>query len=131
MDKYDYGIFIFQPDDKLDTRDVNYNTIRDNVIFELGLYFGRLGRNKAFYLIPRNDPKLHIPTDLRGVTAGTYDLERMQNEGGDLRPIVGPFCSQIKQIIKDQGYKKIDLGIKKAELFNNFTEAFESLIRLE
>jgi len=126
LNEYDYGIFIFKPDDKSTIREEEYNTIRDNVIFELGLYFGRLGRKKVFYLIPRNYPKLHLPTDLGGVTAGTYDYERLQRDG-NTQAIVGSFCTEIKKSLKSIPIAK-RVGIKQVDFFNNFTEEFEKMI---
>lgn len=127
LNEYDYGIFIFKPDDESTIREEEYNTIRDNVIFELGLYFGRLGRKKVFYLIPRNYPKLHLPTDLRGVTAGTYDYERLEERDGNMQAIVGPFCTEIKKSLKKTHVTK-RLGIKQSDFFNRFTEEFEKMI---
>lgn len=129
LDEYDYGIFIFQPDDKSLIRNEEYNAIRDNVIFELGLYFGRLGKGNAFYLIPRNYKKLHLPTDLGGVTAGTYDFERLQKDKKNIRAIVGPFCTEVENIITKADLSNKGIGIKKAAMFNNFTEDFEVLIK--
>ena len=128
LDDYDYGIFVFQPDDKSTIKGEDYATIRDNVIFELGLYFGRLGRNNSFYLIPRNFQKLHLPTDLGGVTAGTYDFERLQKDKKNIRAIVGPFCTQVEEMLSKNKNVSKGIGIRKAEMFNNFTEDFELLI---
>jgi hypothetical protein len=127
LDEYDYAIFIFQPDDKTAIRGKNYNTVRDNVIFELGLFFGKLGKNRAFYIIPRNYPKIRIPTDLYGVTAGTYDYERLMQQPDKIESIVATFCNQIKFQIKNNPVNQ-GIGIKESKMFNNFTEDFEKLI---
>ncbi|SFN21330.1 Predicted nucleotide-binding protein containing TIR-like domain-containing protein [Chitinophaga sp. YR627] len=128
LDVYDYGIFIFRPDDKSTIRKEEYSTIRDNVIFELGLYFGKLGKTNAFYLIPRNYPKLHLPSDLGGITAGTYDHERLITDR-NFKATVGPFCTQIKEMLNKGELTKTNIGVSKAAFFNNFTTDFESLIR--
>ena len=50
---FDFAIFIFHPDDVLKIRDQTYKTIRDNLIFELGLFMGRLGKDHVYcVLIP-------------------------------------------------------------------------------
>lgn len=126
LNEYDYGVFIFKPDDRSTIREEEYNTIRDNVIFELGLYFGKLGRKKVFYLIPRNYPKLHLPTDLGGITAGTYDYARLQRDS-NIQAIVGPFCTEVKKSLKSIPFTK-RVGIKQSDFFNRFTEEFEKMI---
>jgi len=127
LDEYDFGIFVFQPDDKTKMRKEEYATVRDNVIFELGLYFGRLGRQRAFYLIPRNHPNFHIPTDLGGVTPGTYDFERIKNDP-NYQAIVGSFCSKVKKEILKTTATSTKLGIKDDSLFQKFNDEFQNLI---
>ncbi|WP_321282064.1 TIR domain-containing protein [Marinifilum fragile] len=65
IDEYDFGIVIFTPDDETKSRDRNYDTPRDNVVFELGLLLGTLGKERVFPIIPRNS-KLKLPSDLLG-----------------------------------------------------------------
>ena len=43
LHKSDFGIFILRSDDLLISKNNTYNTTRDNVLFELGLYIGYLG----------------------------------------------------------------------------------------
>lgn len=64
--KVDGAIFIFNDDDKIWCRDDIVNsTVRDNVLFEYGLFMGKLGKaNVAF--VCKNKPKL--ASDLAGVT---------------------------------------------------------------
>ncbi|RUT78514.1 TIR domain-containing protein [Ancylomarina longa] len=89
----DFAIFILSPDDIIKIRDTEKPVVRDNVIFELGLFMGKLGRDKVFYLIPRNQD-VHLPTDLLGITPGTYDAEHP-----NISASIGPFVRQVKQRI--------------------------------
>ena len=40
---FDFGILVATKDDKTKSRDKGFETPRDNVIFEFGLFMGRLG----------------------------------------------------------------------------------------
>ncbi|WP_422766979.1 TIR domain-containing protein [Photobacterium leiognathi subsp. mandapamensis] len=58
----DFAIFIFTPDDIVQIRDQQKQIVRDNVLFELGLFIGTLGKERCFIVKPRNQD-LHFPTD--------------------------------------------------------------------
>jgi len=73
LDESDFGIFVFGPDDLTLIRDQQYQTTRDNVIFELGLFIGRLGKRRTFFLLPTHVGGFKIPTDLIGVQPAKYD----------------------------------------------------------
>lgn len=62
----DFGLVVFTPDDKGLIRGKNFIIPRDNLIFELGLLFGSLNRERIFYILTNQNIK--IPTDLNGVT---------------------------------------------------------------
>ena len=65
---------------------------RDNLLFELGLFTGALGRARTFMVYCRDD-KLHLPSDLAGVTAATYPAR----EDDNLEAALGPVCIRIKR----------------------------------
>lgn len=127
LEKHDFGVFIFKPDDKASIRNrEDLNVIRDNVIFELGLYLGKLGSGRVFYMIPKDYPDLHLPSDLLGVIPGTYDYERVARDN-NLKAIVAPFCSEVKTCIKKCFFAK-QIGVKRADFFNAFTKDFEEML---
>ena len=72
-------MFIFSPDDIINIRGENSNITRDNVIFELGLFIGRLGKDRCYIVMPDNCDDLRIPTDLLGITLATYECNRSDN----------------------------------------------------
>jgi predicted nucleotide-binding protein len=90
LGKFDFAIFVFAPDDTVRIRRTKYNSVRDNVLFELGLFVGRLGRERTFIFLPRDTPDLRLPTDLLGVTPATY---RAQRADGNLLAALGPACN--------------------------------------
>lgn len=103
--EFDFAIFVFQPDDIVQIRDNSYKAVRDNLIFELGLFIGRLGIEKVYFLIPRSIQNLHLPTDILGITPGTYDDIR---EDGNLQASLGPFCNQIRKTLKSFTVENIE-----------------------
>jgi hypothetical protein len=97
LDKFDFAIFIFAPDDVLRLRHKRFAAVRDNVIFELGLFMGKLGRHRTFIVVPKSNHDLRIPTDLTGITPGKFNPERSD---GNLAAAFGPFCSDVRRQIR-------------------------------
>lgn len=67
----DFGVLLMAPDDEVTSRGETFFAPRDNVVFELGLFMGALGRARTFALNPPGKTK--IPSDLFGVTPLRYD----------------------------------------------------------
>ena len=72
----DFAVFVLSPDDEVTTRGETVDVPRDNVILELGLFMGRLGRERVFAVKPQG-ANVKIPTDLLGITCPTYDAARV------------------------------------------------------
>lgn len=89
---FDFAVLVLTPDDTTTRRGTSANSPRDNLIFELGLFTGILGRARTFLVYPR-DARLHLPTDLAGVTAATYASRSDSN----LEAALGPVCTRIKR----------------------------------
>ncbi len=99
LNSSDFGIFVFSPDDETKMRGTTANTVRDNVIFELGLFIGRLGKRRCFIVMP-DTVDFHIPTDLVGVSPAKYSGARARSE---IAASLGPACHEIRNIMKLQG----------------------------
>lgn len=95
----DFAIFIFTPDDLATIRERATHVVRDNVLFELGLFIGTLGKERCFIVKPRG-VALHFPTDLLGLTPADYDGERSDN---NLISAVNAPCVLIKNEIAKLG----------------------------
>lgn len=53
MGESDFALAIAQPDDVVRSRKKMQPTLRDNVLFELGLFMGKLTRHRAILIHPR------------------------------------------------------------------------------
>lgn len=93
ISEYDYAVFVFTPDDKLYSRGTTTHVPRDNVIFELGMFIGKLGRLKAFAVHPVIN-EMALPSDLKGITTAIYD----PNED-NLAAALGPAANCIRNAI--------------------------------
>lgn len=67
----DFAILVLTPDDVTISRQSETPAPRDNIIFELGLFMGRLGRERCF-IVQENTPGLKLPSDLRGMPSATF-----------------------------------------------------------
>lgn len=96
LNQSDFGIFIFAPDDITIIRDKGKQAVRDNVIFELGLFIGRLGQERSFIITPQHSENVHLPTDLIGMQPLNYDKSHPNITGS-----LGPACTQVQRAIND------------------------------
>lgn len=94
LDSSDAGIFVLRADDLSTSRDEAAPVVRDNVILELGMFIGRLGRDRTFMLTPSTHPP-RLPSDLLGVTTAKYKDEPASFGAG--RASVGPACTKIRR----------------------------------
>jgi len=99
---YDFALLILTPDDIVEFRHEKVIAPRDNVIFELGLFFGRLGPRHAFILC-EEDTK--ILSDFKGITITKF---RRDSTKGDLNTAVTAACDEIlTAITENQNYSEI------------------------
>lgn len=98
LDDSDFAIAIAQPDDLTTIRGEEKRTPRDNVIFELGMFIGRLGRERTFLLEPRGE-EVKLPSDLEGLNTIGYRY----GDKKDLPALLGPACNEIRDVINERG----------------------------
>lgn len=99
LPRFDFAILVLTPDNLINSREFETFGPRDNVIFELGLFMGRLGRSRSF-ILHQSNASLKIPTDLSGMTTATYEWPR---EDKSYRSAVGAACDSIREVIHDLG----------------------------
>jgi len=68
-----FAVFVLGPDDVIQTNSGGVFVPRDNVVFELGLFLGRIGRKRSYMLKP-DGINIKLPSDLSGVTWAQYYL---------------------------------------------------------
>lgn len=96
LNKSDFGVFILSADDIAKIRKDEFSIPRDNLIFELGLYIGKLGKDRAFIVTPRNQADFHLPSDLIGLTPITYDLDDVKaDRDSGLGPVATAIINEI------------------------------------
>lgn len=95
----DFAVFVFTPDDAATIRDEPTHVVRDNVLFELGLFIGALGKERCYVVRPRN-VDMHLPSDLLGVTHVDYVPDRPD---GELASALNAACKQIRDEIARHG----------------------------
>ena len=99
LDRFDFAILVITPDDVVISREVQAQAARDNVMFELGLFLGRLGPSRT-YAICSDHQNLKLPSDLAGVTVARY---RAADASRDLLAALGPACNRIRAEIRSHG----------------------------
>ena len=67
----EFGLFVMTPHDLMVTEDGTAGVPRDNVLLELGVFLGALGKGRALFVFAGDD-KPRLPTDLSGMTAGIW-----------------------------------------------------------
>ena len=92
----DFAAIVLSPDDTVISRSTESDAPRDNLIFELGLFMGALGRTRTFLVCPRG-VEVKIPTDLMGITPIEYKPEL------DPGVAVAAACNEMREIIRKAG----------------------------
>src|SRR6202140_2529819 len=74
--EFDFGVFVFSADDTLEIQGQRYLVARDNVVFELGVFAGGLGRERTFMVVQELLEPFHLPTDPQGITTARSSWSR-------------------------------------------------------
>lgn len=93
----DFSVLLLTPDDMTASRGRRRSSPRDNTVFELGLFMGSLGRDRAFIVTP-SGVDLKLPTDLLGMTHIQYMPGSKKTLGKRLAPISRALWNRIQQL---------------------------------
>jgi predicted nucleotide-binding protein len=100
LNQADFAIAVAHPDDQTVVRGETKRTPRDNVIFELGFFMGKLGRRRTLLVEPRGE-NIKLPSDMTGLTTIGY----RPGPPDKLPTLLGATCTEIKRIIKSIGLR--------------------------
>lgn len=101
----DFAILIATGEDTITTRGTQVSAVRDNIIFEFGLFLGALGRERV-YLLSVGDAKL--PSDLSGLTRLIYK----ERPGGNIRAGLNDAVVRASEAIEKLGPHLRGLRVK-------------------
>ena len=128
LDKFDFAILVLTPDDMTISQEQTTQSPRDNVLFELGLFVGGIGRDRTFIVFDRSR-QIKIPTDLAGITFASFQ----EHSDGNLLSSLGAPTTLIQNDILRLGVRvtnqlrKLGTATDEFELTN---DRFKKLIEL-
>jgi Predicted nucleotide-binding protein containing TIR-like domain len=128
LPRFDFALLVLTADDLTVSRGSEKAAARDNVLFELGLFIGSLGRDRTFMLYDRTNPPA-LPSDLAGITAATF----APHTSGNLQAALGAPCANIRSSVdrlgirKDKGFRDLEKATLSVE---GVGETMQSLLRL-
>ena len=126
VNEFDFAVLLWVGDDKLDKRGVEGLAPRDNLIYEAGLFIGRLSSRKTF-ILQNNAEKIHIPSDRFGVTTKRFTWDKSSTQGipdEDLTTELETVCREILNDVEKIISENSDFLDK--DIFNN--PLLESLV---
>jgi hypothetical protein len=99
--KFDFGVFILTADDITFSRVTEQPSPRDNVLLELGMFLGTLGRERTF-IIHEREVDLKLPSDLvGGLTPATFE----PHSDGNLQAALGACSTSVENEIRKLGIR--------------------------
>ncbi|MDH5718921.1 MAG: HAD-IA family hydrolase [Spirochaetia bacterium] len=122
LDTFEFGIFIFAKDDMAKIRNKKYIIVRDNVLFEFGLFIGRSGMDKSLIIHSKD---VHLPSDLEGIYHANFDSDRTdQNYVAAMSTPCRKIKKHIKIIVDNKGSEDSTdkTNIRKRTEFTNFLQ---------
>ena len=132
---FDFAVFLFEPDDVIESRGATFSVPRDNVVFELGLFMSHLGVKRAFPMAPLG--RVRLLSDLGGFQPISYqeppDVAALKKEilqetvalkrntmleglKSRLQPALEGPLNELRTILADQG--RNNFGIVSPEAWN-------------
>ncbi len=89
---FEFAVLVFTKDDISLIRGQSYETARDNVLFEFGLFLGKLGPRRVFTLVEKD---LKLPSELDGISLDSFSRLKDGNPTAGLSKTVSKIVSSI------------------------------------
>lgn len=125
--KATHAVLVATADDSAKVRGKRYSTPRDNVIFELGLFMGRLGRKRTYLIAERS---LKLPSDLAGLTIAHFEIDRVANSF-NVDKAIAELIAAIKYEAVDEDANLIDSFLRIIDRERvGLRTTYEQLLRL-
>jgi hypothetical protein len=115
LDDFDFAILVLTADDVSISREVKAPAPRDNVLLELGMFIGAIGRERTFAVVDRSS-KMKLPSDLAGITLAEFEPPSK----GNAQSAVGAASTKIEAAIGKLGIRpaaKVDANIEPSTEF--------------
>lgn len=100
----DFAVAIAEPDDISESRGQRAPTVRDNVLFELGLFMGKLSRYRTILVHPKVKD-LKLPSDLQGLTLVPYQA----GDDATIAERIAPVCDTIRDLVLRLGVRTFSI----------------------
>jgi hypothetical protein len=105
LSRFDFAVLALTPDDLVKSGDNGALGLRDNVLFELGVFAGRLGKERTF-VVHQSNAAVKLPNGLEDVTITGYEWPRLD---GNRQSAVAPASESIRRTIRDLGFAEAKL----------------------
>jgi len=89
--QFDFGILLGTTDDKVTVRNKEVLQSRDNILFELGLFMGRLGISKCAFVVEK---ELNILSDIKGISLSRFSKKDSSSFAIAISSIADSFRNQ-------------------------------------
>jgi len=110
---HEFAVLVLTPDDIVKSRSKTSPAPRDNVVFELGLFVGSLGRQRTFVVCDPDASK--IPSDWLGIKVARFDWQRASNPQ-EVRAALSPAFTEILEAIRSAPRATVQKVVSKHEV---------------
>lgn len=114
---YDFAVLIATKDDKLKTRKKLFDAPRDNVIFEFGIFLGKLSKRRVYILLQDG---VKLPSDLMGITVLPFSRKKGETASETLKKSIKRLASVIKEEMGRFIYTALPSTAVAQGYYNNF-----------